>query len=71
MSLIKQYLLDLVAPLVITVMWWIFSRGWAAGIQGGQISHQTKERQKVEFVVVLVLLYVGMFGMTIYIHYLK
>jgi hypothetical protein len=71
MSLLKQFLLDLVAPPVLASIWWLFSRGWAAGVQAGQVSDQTKKRQKAGFVVVLVLLYLGMFGTTIYIHITK
>jgi hypothetical protein len=67
----KQLLLDLVAPPVIAGMWWLFSRDWAAGVQAGQVSDQTKNRQKVGFVILLTLAYLAMFGTTAYIHFTK
>ena len=67
----QQYLLDVAAPPVIAGVWWVFSRGWAEGVQGGQVSTETKNRQQTEFVVVLALLYLLMFGTTTYLHFAK
>jgi hypothetical protein len=67
----NQFLIDLVAAPIIACLWWIFSRGWAAGVQSGQVSDRTKTRQKAGFFIVLALLYVGMFGMTIYKNLMK
>jgi undecaprenyl pyrophosphate phosphatase UppP len=63
MPLAQQFLLDLVAPPVLAGLWWFFSRGWAAGVQAGQISSETRNRQKIGFFVVLALLYVAMLGL--------
>jgi hypothetical protein len=68
MSLGQQFLLDLIAPPVLARLWWLGSRGWAASVQAGHVSDQTRNRQKIGFVVVLVGLYLLMFGTTIYIH---
>jgi hypothetical protein len=71
MSLIQQYLLDVATPPVIAGVWWVFSRGWAAGTQGGHVSSETKKRQRVGFVAVLTLLYLLMFGTTTYLRFAK
>jgi hypothetical protein len=69
MSLWQQLLLDLIAPPVLACLWWLGSRGWAWTVQGGQVSDQTRDRQKIGFVVVLVGLYGLMFGTTAYINF--
>jgi len=45
---------------------WLMSRGWAKGVQGGSASERTKVRQKFEFWMVLVAMYVIGFAMAIY-----
>jgi hypothetical protein len=45
---------------------WLMSRGWAIGVQGGSASERTKVRQKIEFWMVLVAMYVIGFGMALY-----
>ena len=42
MPLTQQYLLDLIAPPIVTCIWWLFSRGTATVFQGGKISERTK-----------------------------
>jgi hypothetical protein len=64
MSLTRQFLLDLTAPPALACLWWLGSRGWGFAVQGGQVSNQTKNRQKVGFFVVLTALYLVMFGTT-------
>jgi len=59
-------LLDVVSPPVIAGIWWLMSGGWAAGVQGGSTSTETKSRQTLEFWAILILLYVMAFGVTIY-----
>jgi hypothetical protein len=66
MSLSEQFLMDLLAPPVAACLWWLFSRGWALGIQRGEISERTKTRQKRRFFIFLVLFYAVMFGVTAY-----
>jgi hypothetical protein len=68
MSLMQQFLLDLVAPPIGACLWWLGSRGWGLTVQGGRVTDQTRNRQKIGFFVLLAVLYLGMFGTTIYIH---
>jgi hypothetical protein len=49
-----------------TALWWFAARGWALTVQGGTASSKTKRRQKVEFYVVLVVMYVVGLGMALY-----
>jgi cytochrome b561 len=62
----QQLLYDLLFPPIGTCLWWLMARGWARAVQGGKPSETTKKRQKWEFWVVLVCLYLLMFGITIY-----
>jgi hypothetical protein len=71
MPLTQQYLLDLVAPPVGACLWWLFSRGNALTLQGGNVSERTKKREKIGFFVVLALAYLIMFGGTTYLHFAK
>lgn len=66
LPLSEQILLDVFVPPVGAVVWWLMSRGLAAGIQGGKASSTTKTRQKWEFWIILALAYLLMFGITIY-----
>jgi hypothetical protein len=50
-------LLDLVAPPILTGIWWMMARGWAGAIRGGSASARTKERQAQEFWVLLAVCY--------------
>jgi uncharacterized iron-regulated membrane protein len=63
----QQYLMDLIAPPIGAVLWWIRGRGWAAVVQMGTVSERTKRRQRFECLVVLGLLYALMFGTTTYL----
>jgi hypothetical protein len=71
MPLMQQYLLDLVAPPIVTSLWWLFSRGTATVLQGGAVSERTKKRERIGFLVVLLLAYLLMFGGTTYLHFAK
>ena len=71
MTIAQQYVMDLVVPPIAAVLWWTFSRGWAAAVQGGNVSDRTRKRQKTEFFVVLGLLYALMLGATTYLNFLK
>ena len=68
MPLIQQVLLDLTAPPILALLWWLFSRTWAGIVQGGSVSDMTKLRQSKMFWVVLSGLYAIMFGATAYYH---
>ena len=61
-----QFALDLVMPPVAAGLFRLMARNWAATVQGDEISEQTKSRQKLEFWVLLIALYVLCFGITIY-----
>ena len=71
MPLMRQYLLDLVAPPIVTCVWWFFSRGTATVFQGGRVSERTKRWLGKGFIVVLVGSYLIMFGITTYLHFAR
>jgi len=62
----EQILYDIILPPVGAAIWWLMSRGWAGSVQGGSVSDTTKQRQKTEFIVILIATYVLMFSITIY-----
>jgi len=62
----QQILLDTLAPPILTGLWWLFSRGWANVVQGGDVSEMTKSRQGKGVWIVLTALYLIMFGATAY-----
>jgi len=47
-------------------LFWVMSRGWAMSVQGGTASDRTKKRQKIEFWMVLTLMYLMGIGMALY-----
>jgi hypothetical protein len=59
-------LLDLILPPIGTVLWRFMAGGWAASVQGGKASRETRKRQWFEFWVLLGLAYAMMFSFTIY-----
>lgn len=62
----KQILVDLSAPPVIAAIFWLMARGWVVSIGPGDITTLTKEKLKIEFRIVLALLYLAVFGETLY-----
>lgn len=62
----QQILLDLIAPPVLAAVWRFKASGWARAVQGGKVSEETRDRQRMEFWVVLILSYLVMFGVTLY-----
>ena len=60
LPLANQILLLLLAPPILSGVFWVMSRGWAQNVQGESISKKTKSRQMSEFWVLLIVLYVGM-----------
>lgn len=66
MTITQQVLLDVVAPPVGASLWWLMSRGWAGAVQGSNVSETTRKRQRRLFWVVLGMLYLLMFGTTLY-----
>lgn len=62
----KQILVDLSAPPVVAGIFWLMARGWVASMGSGDITTLTKQKLKVEFRIVLALLYLAVFGETFY-----
>ena len=65
----QQILPDVISPPILAALWWSFSRGWANTVQGGEVSQRTKLRQKRGFWIVLIGLYLLMFGATVYFNF--
>ena len=61
----QQIALDLIAPPLLTALWWLLSRGWSE-LLGTTGSQAVKGWQHSGTWIVLVVCYVLMFGMTIY-----
>jgi hypothetical protein len=61
-----QILTDLLFPPIGACVWWVMARGWAKAIQGENVSEGTKKRQKWGFWMAMGLIYLLMFGVTIY-----
>lgn len=62
----KQIMVDLTAPPVIAGLFWLMARGWVASIGSGDITTLTEQKLKIEFRIVLGLLYLAVFGETLY-----
>ncbi len=66
----QQFGIDVIAPPVLSALWWCFSRGWAQTVQGSDVSDETKARQSKGLLIVLGVLYLIMFSATIYFNFL-
>jgi len=62
----EQLAILIAGPPVMAALIWFMSRGWAKSVQGGVASDRTKARQKIEFWMVLAVMYVLGFGMALY-----
>ena len=62
----RQILVDLSAPPVISAIFWLMARGWVASTGSGDTTILTKQKLKIEFRIVLALLYLAVFGKTLY-----
>jgi hypothetical protein len=62
----EQLAILILGPPVMAALIWLMSRGWAHTVQGEVVSDRTKHRQKMEFWIVLVVMYVLGFGMVLY-----
>jgi hypothetical protein len=62
----EQLIIFLIGPPVMAVLWWLASRGFGTVAQGGEVSDRTKRRQRVEFWLLLLLMYLLGFGIFIY-----
>jgi len=66
LPLSQQILLDIFVPPAGALVWWLMSRGWATAVQGSEVSETTRKRQWRLALVLLVVVYILMFGITIY-----
>lgn len=55
--LLFQIVLALVLPGAVAAGWKFLARGWAHGVQGSELSEATLRRQRLEFRVLLAVLY--------------
>ncbi len=62
----EQIAILIVGPPLMASLFWLMSRGWATTVQGGVPSEKTKRRQKVEFWIVLIAMYLIGFSMAFY-----
>jgi hypothetical protein len=62
----EQLAVGVLGPPIVATLWWLASRGLALVIQGGSISEKTQRRQKKEFRVLLVTMYVLAIGVILY-----
>lgn len=62
----ERILIDLSAPPVIAGIFWLMARGWVVSMGPGGISTLIEQKLKIEFRIVLVLLYLVVFGETLY-----
>ena len=62
----EQIAIVFLGPPIMACVWWVISRGWAKTVQGGIASEKTKRRQKIEFGVLLIAMYVVTLGMALY-----
>lgn len=69
LSLVQQIALDVVVPPIVTAVWWLMSSGWSNMMQGGEPTPRTKIWLSKGFWIVLGLLYLLMFGITLYAHF--
>ena len=61
----EQAAIVIFGPPIMACIWWAMSRGWAKMVQGGTASGKTKHRQKVEFWLLLIAMYVATLGMSL------
>ncbi len=61
----QQIVLDLVAPPLLTGLWWLLSRAWS-GLLGTTNSGVVRGWQQSGTWIILVVCYFLMFGMTLY-----
>jgi hypothetical protein len=62
----EQLAIVLLGPPIMAALVWFMSRGWALSVQAGVASDRTKRRQRVEFWMVLALMYSITIGMAVY-----
>lgn len=64
----QQILFFFFAPPIAALLFRAMIRGWAHIVQGSKISETTQKRQRAEFWVILVFLYVMLLCIFVYAH---
>ncbi|MGA7244166.1 MAG: hypothetical protein WBX19_13330 [Terracidiphilus sp.] len=59
LSDVEEILVLLFAPPIMGCLFRLMAGGWAQTVQGGDVSSQTKDRQRFEFWLLVGALYVG------------
>jgi hypothetical protein len=62
----EQLAIGVFGPPIMAFILRFMMRGWAMTVQGGTVSERTERRQRIEFWVVLVLMYAIVWGEFIY-----
>ena len=62
----EQFATLVIGPPIMSMLWWLGSRNFARIVQGGSVSERTRQRQKKEFWVLLIGLYVLGLGIILY-----
>jgi hypothetical protein len=68
LSVAQQVTIDVIAPPILTTLWWLFSNGWSYTIQRGNPTPRTKAWLSKGFWGLLAFLYLLMFGITLFAH---
>jgi hypothetical protein len=66
LPIIQQFMVVLFGLPVMAILWWGASRGLGRAVQGGSVSGRTKLRQRKEFWMLLVVMYVLGFGVMLF-----
>ncbi len=62
----EQIAIFVLGPPVMASLIWLMSRGWAHTVQGEVVSDRTKHRQKMEFWIFMIVMYIFMIGVALY-----
>ena len=62
----EQFMIFTFGPPIMAGLIWAMSRGWAHTVQGAVVSDTTKKRQKIEFWVLLVVMYLFSIAVVLY-----
>jgi uncharacterized membrane protein HdeD (DUF308 family) len=62
----EQLAILILGPPIMASLFWIMSRGWAHTVQGEVVSDRTKRRQKMEFWILMVVMYILDIGLSLY-----
>lgn len=62
----EQVMILVLGPPIMACLFWLKARGWANNVQGGSVGERTKNRQKLEFWVLMAVMYILGFGIMLY-----